>query len=336
MFHGHEVTVMSMTRGMGFTWVKQQIEWKHFEREQNNIHWNEMDVFVNAANDAQVSLLFSVVNSPPWAADPQADQSVGSPPGDPNTFASFLGKIAQRYCGQSVKAIEVWNEQNLHYEWGNLTLDPVRYVNLLKPAYARIKEACPSMFVISGALTPAGDNGNLAMDDFTYLRGMFQAGLNNYMDGIGAHPSGYNVPPSVVWQNACAEIQRTGNQHFNGPCDSPHHSWSFRSTMEGYRNLALRYGAGNIPIWPTEFGWAAGGAFDPRYGYANDNDFDEQARWTVEAFQMMRNWGWVGPAFLWNLNFRVVADGTEKAQWGIVRNDWSPLPIFHALRNMAK
>ena len=34
---------------------------------------------------------------------------------------------------------------------------------------------------------------------------------------------------------------------------------------------------------------------------------------------MMRDWGWVGPAFLWNLNFRVVADGTEKAQWGIVK-----------------
>jgi len=163
-----------------------------------------------------------------------------------------------------------------------------------------------------------------------------QQGLANYVDGFGAHPSGYNVPPNAVWQSACEAIQQTGNQHFNGACDNPHHSWSFRSTMEGYRNLALRYGAGNIPIWPTEFGWAAGGAFDPRYGYANDNDFDEQARWTVEAFQMMRNWGWVGPAFLWNLNFRVVADGTEKAQWGIVRNDWSPLPIFHALRNMAK
>jgi len=51
---------------------------------------------------------------------------------------------------------------------------------------------------------------------------------------------------------------------------------------------------------------------------------------------MMRAWGWVGPAFLWNLNFRVVANGTEKAQWGIVRNDWSPLPVYEALRAMVK
>jgi hypothetical protein len=51
---------------------------------------------------------------------------------------------------------------------------------------------------------------------------------------------------------------------------------------------------------------------------------------------MMKNWGWVGPAFLWNLNFRVVADGTEKAQWGIVDNGWNPLPAYNALAAMPK
>jgi hypothetical protein len=191
------------------------------------------------------------------------------------------------------------------------------------------------MTVVSGALTPAGNNGNLAMDDLTYLEQMFQAGANNYLDAVGAHPSGYNVPPWATTETACAEIQKTGNS-FNGACDSPHHSWSFQSTMLGYRNIMNVYGAGNKKIIPTEFGWAAGGAFDSRYAYANDNDFNEQAEWTVQAYQMMRDWGWVGPAFLWNLNFRVVADGTEKAQWGIVSNDWSPLPAYNALAAMPK
>jgi uncharacterized protein YgiM (DUF1202 family) len=336
MIHtGQEWQVMDKTRELGFGWVKQQIEWKIFEPNQGQIGFGDIDPIINAANQRNINVLFSVVNAPDWARESGFDRSVGGPPQDPQTFANFLGALARNYCGSSLKAIEVWNEQNLHYEWGNRPLNPAEYVALLRPSYAAIKNACPSMYVISGALTPAGDNGNLAMDDFRYLEGMFQAGMNNFIDGIGAHPSGYNVPPNVTWQDACAAIQRHGNS-FNGACDSPHHSWSFRSTMEGYRNIALKYGAGNKRIWPTEFGWAAGGAFDPRYAYANDNSFEEQAAWTVEAYQMMRNWGWVGPAFLWNLNFRVVANGTEKAQWGIVDPNWGPLPVFHALRDMPK
>ena len=105
--------------------------------------------------------------------------------------------------------------------------------------------------------------------------------------------------------------------------------------MEGYRSKTQDFGV-NLPIWPTEFGWAAGGAFHAAYGYANDNSFEEQAAWTVEAYQMMREWGWVAPPILWNLNFRVIADETERAQWGIVNNDWSPLPVYTALQNLRK
>ncbi len=344
MVHNQEAGwVMETTKiQLGFGWVKQQIEWYVFEPNPGDYQWGAMQGFIDGANGAGVSLLFSVVNAPGWAREPGFDGSVGGPPADPNTFARFLGALAGRYCGSSVKALEVWNEQNLHYEWGNRPINPGEYMALLRPAYAAIKAACPSMQVISGALTPAGDNGNLAVDDFRYFEAMLAQGLANHADGFGAHPSGYNVPPSVRHEAACQTIQTTGNQ-FNGPCDNPHHSWSFRSTMEGYRNLAVKYGATNHRIWPTEFGWAAGGshilsseAERNTRRYADDNSLEEQAQWTVEAYQMMRNWGWVGPAILWNLNFRLVADNTEKALWGIVDNQRRPLPVFNALQNMPK
>ncbi len=291
---GQEGLAMDKTREMGFTWMKQQIEWRIFESSPGQYGFGDIGPIIGAANLRGINLLFSVVNAPDWAREPGFDANVGGPPQDPQTYANFVGRLAGEYCGSSLKAIEVWNEQNLHYEWGNKPLNPAEYMNLLRPAYAAIKNACPSMYVISGALTPAGNNGSLAMDDFAYLEGMFRNGVANYADGIGAHPSGYNVPASVSWQDACGVIQQTGNS-FNGACDSPHHSWSFRSTMEGYRNIAVTYGAANKRIWPTEFGWAAGGAFHPAYAYANDNSYEEQAAWTVEAYQMMRNWGWAGP-----------------------------------------
>ncbi|MBK8051261.1 MAG: SH3 domain-containing protein [Anaerolineales bacterium] len=334
--NGQIFQVLDSIGGMGFNWLKQQVEWKRFESAgPGQIDWGGMDEIVNAADGRGMSVLFSIVKAPAWARESGFDGSVEGPPSDPQTYANFVGAVAGRYCGKSLKAIEVWNEQNLHYEWGNKSLNPQEYVNLLAPAFNSIKAACPGMLVISGALTPAGNNAPYAMDDFTYLEEMMKAGANNYLDGIGAHPSGYNVPPSVTWEGACEAIQKSGNS-FNGACDSPHHSWSFRSTMEGYRNIANVYGANNKLIWPTEFGWAAGGAYNPAYKYADDNDFTEQAQWTVEAYQMMRNWGWVGPAFLWNLNFRVVANGTELAQWGIVDPGWNPLPAYTALAQMGK
>ena len=334
--NGQIFPALDATSGMGFNWFKQQIEWKRFEGSgPGAIDWGAMDEIVNAADGRGMSVLFSIVKAPAWAREGGFDGSVEGPPADPQTYANFVGAVSGRYCGKSLKAIEVWNEQNLHYEWGNKALNPGEYVALLAPAFNAIKSACPGMLVISGALTPAGNNAPYAMDDFTYLEEMFKAGANNYLDGVGAHPSGYNVPPSATWESACAAIQVSGNS-FNGACDSPHHSWSFQSTMTGYYNIMNVYGAGGKLVWPTEFGWAAGGAYHPAYKYADDNDFTEQAQWTVEAYQMMRNWGWVGPAFLWNLNFRVVANGTELAQWGIVDPGWNPLPVYTALAQMAK
>ena len=146
-----------------------------------------------------------------------------------------------------------------------------------------------------------------------------------------------NVPPHATWQEACTAIQEAGNAFFNGACDSPHHSWSFRSTLEGYRALAVQYGASDKPVVPTEFGWAVGeGYYHHAYAFANDNSYQEQADWTVQAYVMMRDWGWIGPAFLWNLNFAVLAPGTERELWGIVASDWSLRPVYTALKQMAK
>ncbi|MGH2543300.1 MAG: hypothetical protein ACRDIB_10900, partial [Ardenticatenaceae bacterium] len=335
MVHNDRVPIYGATRTLGFSWLKQQIEWKAWETSPGQVNWGEMDALAGEAKANGMTMLFSVVGAPDWAREPGFDANVAGPPQDPATFANFLGAMASRYCNNGVGAIEVWNEQNLHYEWGNQTISPANYMALLKPAYTAIKGACPSMIVVAGALTPTGAPAPLAMDDFSYLQGMYDNGLQNYADAVGMHPSGYNVPPSLNYTQACAYLQANAAT-FMGPCHAVHHSWSFKSTVDGYRDIMVRNGDSSKKLWATEFGWAAGGAYHPDYGYANDNSFEEQAAWTVEAYQYMRNSGFVGAAFLWNLNFRVIADGTEKAQWGIVDPNWQPLPAYTALQAMAK
>jgi hypothetical protein len=333
--NGQAGQVMASIKDLGFGWVKQQVEWKHFEPAKGTREWGALDEIVGAANASGVKILWSVVNAPAWSRSGQ-DLGVGGPPNNYQDLADFLGAMAGRYCGSSVKAIEVWNEQNLHYEWGNMTISPAAYMNLLKPSYNAIKRACPGMIVVSGALTPTGAPAPLAMDDYQYLEGMYRNGLKNYCDAVGAHPSGYNVAPSVGGgQAACDFITQQGST-FRGPCNTKHHSWSFYATLNGYYRIMRQYGDGNKKIWPTEFGWATNWVGDPSYGYAQDNTRAEQAAWTVEAYKLMKQWGFVGTAFLWNLNFEVVAPGTEKAQWGIVNGDWSPTETYQRLKSMPK
>jgi hypothetical protein len=320
-------------KSMGFNWVKFQLPWKEFEGSPGQRNWPE-DVITDF-NNAGLKMLVSIVKAPNWARNPAYNYAEEGPPADPNTYASFVGEFAARYCGK-VQAIEVWNEQNIHNEWGNEPADAARYMRLLKAAYSAIKGNCGSMIVVSGAPTPAGnvtiDGQWRAVDDQQYLRAMYRNGLARYSDAIGVHPSGYNVAPDVPYSQACAFITGQGSQ-FRGACDSPHPSWSLLSTIQGYRAIMAANGDGGKKLVPTEFGWAAGGAFHPAYKYADDNTYEEQAAWTVRAYQLMRQWGYVGPAILWNLNYRLTDNGTERAQWGILDANGGALPAYNALRD---
>ncbi|MFO7918629.1 MAG: cellulase family glycosylhydrolase [Anaerolineae bacterium] len=329
---GNHQRIFDHVNAMGFNWVKQQVEWFRYNPAPGEYHWGELDRIVDSANDNGVNVLFSVVKAPAWARPPE-DTDEG-PPSDPNTYGDFVREMAQRYKGR-VKAYEIWNEQNLYYEWGGRggKINAAEYVQLLKVAYNAIKSVDPGAVVVSGALTPTGTNdGDIAIDDRVYLEQMYQAGLARYCDAVGAHPSGYNNPPDADW--------RSWNDPDRPNCKG-HPSWFFRSTMESYRNIMVKYGDAHKRIWPTEFGWATvdglGVAPARGYEYAADNTEEEQAKYIVRAYEMSKSWGWVGPMFLWNLNFAPVAGAQdEKAAFGIVRDDWSPRPAFHALCNMPK
>jgi hypothetical protein len=317
-------------QNLGFRWVKVQMPWKDVEPEPGNYQWGTWDDVIGAYSGAGIKVLLSIPKSPEWARPAGTDLSVEGPPADYGTFAYFLGQVAGRYQGR-VQAIEVWNEQNLWYEGGGAPMPPDQYVTMLAAAYQAIKSVDPGIIVVSGAPTPAGDVGGFAIDDINYLNAMYAAGLKNVSDAIGAHPSGYNCPAGAFWET----VNDSTAINFRGTFENRHHSWCYRGTMEGYRNVMVANGDSAKTIWPTEFGWASTNKPAPSYEYAADNTWEEQAQWTVEAYQMGKEWGWVGTAFLWNLDYGVTAAGTELAQWGLLQPG-GPVPAYHALSAMPK
>ena len=64
----------------------------------------------------------------------------------------------------------------------------------------------------------------------------------------------------------------------------------------------VKYGDGNKRLWPTEFGSGLHGSPVAGYEYATYNSEQAQGDCIPAcSFEMMRNWGWVGVPFLWNL-----------------------------------
>ncbi|MBI2861196.1 MAG: cellulase family glycosylhydrolase [Chloroflexi bacterium] len=315
---------LSMARAAGFTGVKQQVRWDAIEPTKGARDWSELDRIVAAAQANGLRLLLSVLGAPLWATGPVEGGVVSSPPQNYDDFANFIGEMAARYRGR-VAGYEVWNEQNLWYEWGGRgKISAASYVDLLRRAYTAIKAADPSAIVVAGALTPTGVNdGVIAIDDVVYMEQMYQAGVRNYSDAIGAHPGGYNNSPDAD-PTPKAEPFRN------------HPSFYFRR-VEQLRAVMERYGDAAKKMWFTEFGWSTANQA-PGYEYGAYNSEDDQAQYIVRAYQKARTeWSWVGAMFLWNLNFATIVPPTdEKAPFGILRADWSPRPAYIAFRDMPK
>ncbi|MBN1991994.1 MAG: cellulase family glycosylhydrolase [Anaerolineae bacterium] len=314
-------------RALGFNWVKFQMAWKDVESAPGDYAWAMWDGLINAYHGNGINILLSIPKAPDWARPPDDDKSVEGPPQDPNLYAQFVAQVSGRYRGK-VQAVEIWNEQNLWYEAGGMgRINAANYVQLLQASYRAIKSVNPEMLVVSGALTPAGNVGEAAVDDIDYLNQMYANGARGFFDALGAHPSGYNCPAQGDWRTV-TDLTAT---NFRGPFENRHHSWCFRGTMEGYREVMAANGDGHRVIVPTEFGWAVSGKPKPGYEYALDNTPEEQARWIAEAYQMSKQWGWVGPMFLWNLDYGVTAPGTELAGFGILNT-----PAYHVLAGLPK
>ncbi|MCB0208428.1 MAG: cellulase family glycosylhydrolase [Anaerolineae bacterium] len=320
---GNTTGNISLIKGMGFNWVKFQMPWKDVEGSPGDYGWGEWDSIINSYSSSGIKVLLSIPKAPDWARPPDDDKSVEGPPQDPNTYATFVGAVAGRYKGK-VHAIEVWNEQNLYYEAGGQgRINPATYTELLKLSYNAIKSANPDMIVVTGAMTPTGAPPPAAMDDVEYLRQMYANGAKGFFDAVGAHPSGFANPPDALYQGGDFDPARGYDDH---------RSFFFRNTMEEYRRVMVDNGDGDKTIWPTEFGWPVWRfAGDARFTFAQQNSLEQQANFTVRAYQLGKEWGWVGTMFLWNLDYNMTASNTELANFGIVGS-----PTYDALAAMPK
>jgi len=278
-------------------WVKFQIPWRDVAPNapgELSIYWQRTRLYLEDADRRGFRILLSVVKAPLWARSTQTEDG---PPDDPGQYAAFLTQILGE-IGGTIDAIEVWNEPNLRREWqGTQSFDGAGYMRLFVAAYSAIRAYSPTMIVVTAGLAPTGDGGG-SRDDRGYLREMYASGLGNYRDiAVGAHPYSWANPPEAV---CCSNM---------GWDDDPH--FFYADNVRDYRQIMVDNGHTDVQMWITEFGYATWqGLRDTPFGDGDEwvlrNDQWDQANYTIRTLVNAQSQPWMGPLFIWNLNFAVL------------------------------
>lgn len=331
-------TMNAVANQLGMDWIKMQIKWPTVYPDPEAEQWFFYDSVVDEAYRKGLNVMASVVGGPKWT---RAAGGENGPPDDYTLYYDFLDEMLTRYEGK-IQAVEVWNEQNLDREWTTPEgLSPAAYVQFLSGANERIKAINPNIIVISGALSPTGiHDGVTSYDDFIYMDEMLAAGLVDHADCVGAHHNGYNIPPDVPYDEA-GSTDEAVSASFRGPFDNPHHSWSFRTTLDSYAEK-VRAADPDMQLCVTEFGWPSSeghGVTPQGFDFAADNTLDEQATYVVQAFRQMHDSGDVWLAYLFNFDFGNKGGDPatdDNVHYSIVDGQGAPRPAYGALAGMEK
>lgn len=274
----------------GMTWVKFQHKWTSGD---------SADILAASIQDAKnngFKVLVSVTGKTTYPPPNSIDFGA---------FARFMGALA----AQSPDAIEVWNEQNIDFEWPAGQIDPTSYVNnMLAPSYQAIKAANPNVMVISGAPAPTGfDNTTNAWADNRYIAGMRAAGATNYADCIGVHYNAGATSPSAT----------------SGHPGGSHYSWYFRPMLDLYYNT---FGGARMVCF-TELGYLSGEGFSglpPNFSWASETSVQEHADWLGEAKDLSAASGRVRLMVVYNVDFTFFDPaGDPQAGYAMIRPDGS-------------
>lgn len=183
----HTLSVLNRFEQTGADVARMGIYWDTVEPFRGGKqNWIEYDALYVTLVSNGIRPLWVVLGAPCWAQG-SCNGSLSPPaPEHVNDFGRFAAAVARRY--PLAVGVEVWNEPNYSRFWGGKRPNPDLYGAMLTSAAAHIRERIPTMPVVSGGLSPHGDNDNGAVGFQPYLRRLYELGAAQQADAIGIHP----------------------------------------------------------------------------------------------------------------------------------------------------
>ncbi len=311
---------LQMAREAGIVWAKQQFLWEEIQPREprdgedpdRSFTWEKTDRMVGLFEEYGFRLIARLDRAPEWARPAAPAQG---PMADVGRYGDFVKAFVARYRGR-VQYIQVWNEPNLWYEWGNAKPDPAAYTHLLCRAYESARQADPNVYILSAPLALTTERSDRALVETDFLQQMYQNGARGCFDILSANAFGFGWPPD----------------------DPPSADKLNFARLTYQREAMVRNGDAGKPVWLNEFGWnASPEGFSPEWYVWQRVSEPNQADYTLRALRTARTeWDWLGVLNIWY--FRQVGTiGPERSDYyfRMVDVDFTPRLVYHAVKGQA-
>lgn len=320
---------LQMAQDGGLGWVKQQFTWEEIEpvrkgefydERTRQSSWDKYDRIVGLCEEYGLQIIARLDRPPDWTREDNTLKE--RPPDNFEEYGDFVYTFVDRYKGR-IRHIQIWNEPNIFPEWGNRPVDPAGYVDLLRVAYQRAKEADPNVHVLSAplAITLGQEHPEpgkwISMNEIDFLDEMYQAGARDYFDILSANAFGLAGPPEDPAQPKALNFQRV---------------LFLRQVME-------RHGDADKAVWFNEYGWnASPESFPEEQLIWKRVSEEDQADYTVRGIEYaLANWPWAGVFNIWY--FRQVGNippDRSDYYFRMVDVDFTPRLVYYGVREAAR
>ncbi|MEW6592331.1 MAG: hypothetical protein AB1305_01380 [Candidatus Hadarchaeota archaeon] len=308
-------------------WVRLWVGWNKIEETQGILDFSYLDQQVTALSDNGFGIVAVLMGAPPHASrivNPPTDFEYFIGPPKLSEYENFLRAIVLRYKSR-VKYWEIWNEPNDAGFWRPAP-NAGDYAELLKVAYAVIKETDENAKVLIGAVGPIPDDGDEAAGTENYhpymefMENVLKAlGDSKPFDIITLHP--YRIPKGPL-ETRSIKLE-------NGQSKSV----TFKEELLEFKRLFDKYDQGNKKLWITEIGWLANDYSSDRTDLISEN---KQAEFLGQVYSAAKNDGdlsFVESIFWFNLT-DFAGPGTDRF-FGMVYENHSPKPAFGVYKSLA-
>ena len=273
-------------RQAGIHHARADLLWAIVEPTRGAFDWSSYHVKVEGYASAGVETLPILCYGNPWANAKPGLTTV--PPDDVADYAAYAAAAATEFHGR-LPVYEIWNEENLGFQFWQPREQPDRYGDLLAAAATSIRAADPAARVMLGGLL---DHAYVNLDAETFLQRLYRARpqIASSYDILAIHPY-MTYPPAV-------EPER--DDAATGEIDEPRMIARLRAVLAYWGDDPAR------PLWATEVGW-------PTFKTVDE---DRQARWTVRSLLLLAGAG-VDRVFVYTMFDGANPSGSAEDAFGL-------------------